>query len=292
MNIVRLRTRIPLFREDDGTTHIMLPRGNSLRFGLGFTPLLDELGRGIPEKEWLHRMKTDPIATQIDCTLGEHGLLEHADNLQAMPLFHSISPTRTNTAMWWLHVTALLAASMISMIFHVQIASTIIKPLPWQIWLTIPAALAATLLLHEMSHYAIARLCGRRARIKIWHKNGLFARCVISRGNTPLSSAQKISILAAGPWSDCLLLLTVTIYLSFTGGNPFIKLTAVCALLSLILNLYPSHPSDFYKILSLAPNQASRLWARRIYWMLLPLMAIAGLLAITALFGFFPTTLS
>jgi len=137
-----------------------------------------------------------------------------------------------------------------------------------------------------MGHYAIARLCGQRAIIRPWQ-----AHCVITPGNAPSSSTQKLLILAAGPWSDCLLLLATTMYLSFAGENSFIRLAAVCALSGLIFNLYPCPPSDFYKMLSLAPNQVSRLWARRIDWMLLPLMAIAGLLAIAALVGFLPGNL-
>jgi len=287
MSVIRLRVRTPLFRDTGGATHIALPRGHSLRFGRGLAPLLDELRGGIPVQEWLHRMKTNPIVAQVDFALGEHHLVEHVDSAQAMPLIRAIPPTETNTVIWWLHVIALLATAMTCIIFHIQIANAIATPLPWQAWPIVPAALATTLLFHEVGHYAIARLCGQHAIIRPWQ-----ARCVITPVNVPFSSTQKLLVLAAGPWSDCLLLFAATMYLSFSGENSFIRLTAVCALSGLIFNLYPRPPSDFYKILSLAPDQTSRRWARCIYWVLLPLMIISDFIAMVALLGFSPIILS
>jgi len=291
VSYIQLRAMTPLFREDNGTTHILLPQGGSLRFGIGLAPFLDELAKGISELEWHQRVNTNSLAAQVDFALSEHHLLGHADKLHAAPSFRHLPSSEIGAATWWVHVLTLLACAMTAAIYYINTSTSIAVQIPWQWSLLIPIALAFTVLCHEIGHYSAARLCGRSAVIRIWRNGALLPRCEIKPGEPPFTVKHKLWILSAGPWSDCILLFVTTAYLSFTGKSPLAKIFAACALLFLISNLWPNSQSDFSRMLSLAPNKMFKLWVMRICWILLPLITIACLIASITSFGLFPINL-
>jgi len=290
MSYIQLQTRT-LFCEDDGAIHILLPRGSSLRFGIGLAPLLDELARGVPELEWNRRINTDPLAAQVDFALSEHHLLEQTGRLQDAPPTRPLTASRISAIIWWLHILVLSVAAAAIIYYCINTLTQITEPFPWQGWLLIPVALTFNFLFHEAGHYNMARLCKRSASIKIWEDGSLRPRCEVTPGKHPLSTKQKALILAAGPWSDCLLLLLTTACLPLFHGHFIPRIFSICALFFLTSNLWPSRQSDFFKILSLAPSQTPRLWVIRVFKTLLPLTATACLIAIIRSFGFFPNNL-
>jgi len=290
VSYIQLQTRT-LFCADDGAIHILLPQGGSLRFGVSLAPFLDELARGIPELEWSRRINTDPLAAQVNSALSEHHLLEQTGRLQNAPPIRPLAASGINATTWWFHVLALPTTAATTIYYCVSVLMATAKPFPWQGWLLIPVALTFSFLFHETGHYSVARLCKCSAVIKIW-KNGSFRpRCAVKPGKHPLSTQQKALILAAGPWSDCLLLLSTTTCLSFLHGHFTLRIFSACALFFLLSNLWPSRQSDFFKILSLAPGQPPRLWVIRVFKTLLTLTATACLIAIIRSFGFFPNDL-
>jgi len=286
MNFIQLQATAPLFRGDDGATHISLPQGSTLRFGGGLMPLLDELCTGIPEQEWMSRIKIDSLAAQVDFTLREHHLIKQADSLQAAPRLRPLPSSQISAVAWWGHVLALLIAAIVSAIYYLLSAMEGTEPLPGWDWLLTPIVLAAVLLFHEIGHYGVARLCGYGATIKIWKNGSMLFRCEVKTGNESLPAVQKLLILAAGPWADCLLLLAATTYLYLFDENFVVRLLAMCALVGLTFNLWPNRRSDFFRMLSLAPGHLSRLWVVRVCWVVLPLMSVAGFLVLFVLFGF------
>jgi len=286
MTFIRLKTVTPFLREVDGTTHIQLSQGESLCFGRALASVLDELGRGVPELEWNRRIETDPVVAQVDLALNEHHLLEQSNSLQAVSLIQPIPSRRVDEAIWWGHVVALLSVAVMSAFLHFQMVTTATNQLVGWDWLSIPIVIMVTFLLHESGHYAVARLCGHSAVIKMWRDGILLPRCVITPNGRPLLVNHKLLILAAGPWVDGLLLLATTAYAAFVHATFIVRIAAVCALLNLLFNLWPSRHSDFGRILSLAPDQMFGVWVRHMCWVLLPVMAIVTLL------GFVPNTLS
>jgi len=284
MTFIRLRIITPFLREADGTTHIQLSQGESLRFGRALASVLDELGRGVPELEWNRRVETDPVVARIDLALSEHHLLEQSDSLQ--PVSSILSSRRVGKGIWWSHVLALLLVAAISVFLHFQVVATTTDPLVGWGWLSIPIVIVATLLLHESGHYIVARLYGHSATIKMWRDGILLPRCVITSNGHPLLVNHKLLILAAGPWTDSLLLLATTAYAAFVHAAFIVRIAAICTLLNLLFNLWPGHHSDFGRIVSLAPDKRSGSWVRGMCWVLLPAMAII------TLFGFVLSTLS
>jgi len=286
MTFIRLLTIASLLREDDGTTYILLSQEESLRFGNGLAAVLNELSIGISVSEWKQRVETDPVIAQADMTLNEYHLLEQSDTLQPIPLIKPMPSRQVGAVVWWGHVLVLLSIATIGAFVHLLMAAPMIDLLFGWNWLLIPIAILATLMFHESGHYIVARLCGHCAVIKMWQGCTLLPRCVITPNGRLLSMNQKLLILAAGPWADSILLMLATTYTVFVHVNFGVRIAALCALLNLFFSLCPSRYSDFGRILSLAPDQMSGSWVRRMCWVLLPTMIVV------TLFDFFSKGLS
>lgn len=292
MTFTRLARHCILHRDPDGSTRIHLGAGEALRVGPGHAALLDSLATGIPDDEWHRRTRDDPHVTSIqlalhDLTLLEHGLPSRYLEVRVIPIANAPigSPLSRETWRRWCVLVLTAAAAMAAASASAALPPAQL-PAPWWAWLMLPFILAATVLLHESSHYLVARLQGMPASVRVYQDGQLQACCVIEPGSAPGAHARLLRVLAAGPLADCAL-LAISIVLTRTDvPYPIAGVILLCTLAGLAMNLLPGRRSDHGRMLTMTPYAGPL--HRTLAWLVSVLAGGLALLQFARLTGLTP----